>query len=442
MNIAMIGTGYVGLVSGTCFSEFGYRVTCIDKNAEKIAALQRSEIPIYEPGLEELVRKNQQAGRLQFSTDLKAAVSDADVVFIAVGTPPRIEDGFADLTYVFQAAEEIGKALKGRTLVVTKSTVPVGTGRMVADIIRQVQPEADFTIASNPEFLREGSAIEDFMKPDRVVIGVEDEETEKVMRQLYRPLNDTAIVITDIASSELIKYAANCFLAVKVGFINEMANLCEALGADVQEVARGIGLDKRIGQKFLRPGPGFGGSCFPKDALALTKMADAVGIRSAIVETAIASNEERKGIMLYKIFGACGNSVKGKTIAVLGLTFKPNTDDMRESPSLVIVPGLVEAGAKVRVYDPKGMDEAKKIWGKDYPDIRWCNDVYKAASQADALVILTEWNEFRQIDFEHLKGVMKTPRIIDLRNIYTLGEMQGTGFEYLSIGRKTLLLSS
>ncbi len=433
MRIAMIGTGYVGLVSGACFSEFGVEVICVDKDDSKIDGLKQNRMPIYEPGLEALVADNVKDGRLSFTTDLKAAVAKSDAVFIAVGTPSRRGDGHADLSYVYAAAREIAESLNGYTVVVTKSTVPVGTGREVARIIRETCPDADFDVVSNPEFLREGSAINDFMRPDRVVIGAESERARAVMKQLYRVLYliETPIVFTSLETSELIKYAANTFLAAKITFINEIADLCEAVGADVHDVARGIGLDGRIGRKFLHPGPGYGGSCFPKDTLALVRTARDKGSPLRIIETVVSINEERKRRMADKIIAACGGSVKGKTIAVLGLTFKPNTDDMRDSPSLEIVPGLQRAGALVRAFDPEGMDEARKMLS----DVVFCENSYETMQDADAVAILTEWNEFRALDFSRVKELLKSPVIIDLRNIYSPAEMMAAGFQYSSIGR-------
>lgn len=435
MRIAMIGTGYVGLVSGACFSEFGIDVVCVDKDNDKIARLNRGEIPIYEPGLEQLVVRNRDEGRLSFSTDLAASVAAADAVFIAVGTPSRRGDGHADLGFVHQAAREIAAALDGYTVVVTKSTVPVGTGAEVTQIIRETRPDADFDVASNPEFLREGSAINDFMRPDRVVIGVESERAKEVMRQIYRPLFliETPIIFTSPATAELTKYAANAFLATKVTFINEVANLCERVGADVHDVARGIGLDGRIGGKFLHPGPGFGGSCFPKDTLALARIAQQANSPIRLVETVVEVNEARKEQMAEKIIVHCGGSVQGKTIAVLGLTFKPNTDDMREAPSLKIVPALQAAGATIRAYDPEGMSEAKKM----LDGVKWCGNAYETLEEADALVIITEWNAFRALDLGRMKAAMKSLVMVDLRNIYNPAEMVAAGFQYTSVGRPT-----
>ena len=435
MRIAMIGAGYVGLVSGACFSEFGVEVNCVDANDGRIARLQNGDIPIYEPGLDDLVESNVRAGRLTFGADTAAAVAGADAVFIAVGTPSRRGDGHADLQYVYAAAREIAAALNGYTVVVTKSTVPVGTGREVERIIRELRPDADFDVASNPEFLREGSAINDFMRPDRVVVGTGSERARELLSALYRPLFliETPVLFTSLETAELIKYAGNSFLATKITFINEIANLCEKVGADVHDVARGIGLDGRIGRKFLHPGPGYGGSCFPKDTLALVRTAQEYGTRVRIVETVADVNEARKRDMADKIVAACGGSVKGKSIAVLGLTFKPNTDDMRDAPSLVIVPALKAAGASVRAFDPAGMAEAKdRLDG-----VAWCDDAYATMAGADALVILTEWNEFRALDLERIKGLLKTPLMIDLRNIYEPDDLAAAGFRYVCVGRGT-----
>lgn len=433
MRVAMIGTGYVGLVSGSCFSEFGVEVVCVDKDADKIARLNRGDIPIYEPGLEQLVERNVAEGRLSFTTDLKVAVAGADAVFIAVGTPSRRGDGHADLAYVHEAAREIAAAMDGYTVVVTKSTVPVGTSAEVTAIIRETRPEAEFDVASNPEFLREGSAINDFMRPDRVVIGLSSERARDVMRQVYRPLFliETPIIFTRPETAELIKYAANAFLATKITFINEIAELCEHVGADVHDVARGIGLDGRIGGKFLHPGPGYGGSCFPKDTLALVRTAEQAGAPVRIVETVIEVNAKRKKDMARKVIDHCGGSVSGKTIAVLGLTFKPNTDDMREAPSLDILPALQAAGAAIRAYDPEGQDEARKL----FDGVAWCETAYDTLENADALVIITEWNAFRALDLERIKALMKAPVMVDLRNIYNPEEMLAAGFDYTCIGR-------
>ena len=433
MRIAMIGTGYVGLVSGTCFSEFGITVTCVDNDAAKIEKLHQNIMPIYEPGLDEMVADNVKAGRLSFTTDLKAAVKDADAVFIAVGTPSRRGDGHADLSYVYAAAEQIADAMDGYTVIVNKSTVPVGTGDEVEKIIRTRRPDAKFDVVSNPEFLREGSAINDFMRPDRVVIGTESDDARAVMRQLYRVLYliETPIVFTSRRTSELIKYAGNTFLATKITFINEIADLCEKVGANVHDVAKGIGLDGRIGKKFLHAGPGYGGSCFPKDTLALVKTARDYGSPIRIVETVVAVNDERKKAMAERIIKAGGGDLKGKTVAVLGLTFKPNTDDMRDSPSLDIVPALVAAGAKVRAFDPEGTEEAKKLLsGIDYAE-----DAYDALKGADVLAIVTEWNEFRALDLKRVKALLKSPVVVDLRNVWDPQEMRDAGFTYVSVGR-------
>ncbi len=433
MRIAVIGTGYVGLVSGACFSEFGLDVVCVDKDAGKIAGLKAGKMPIYEPGLEALVETNVRANRLSFSTDLKASVKSADAVFIAVGTPSRRGDGHADLSYVYDAAREIAEAMDHYTVVVTKSTVPVGTGREVARIIRETRPTADFDVCSNPEFLREGSAIGDFMRPDRVVIGADSDLAREVMRKLYRPLYliETPIVFTSIETAELIKYAANTFLATKITFINEIADLCEKVGANVNDVARGIGLDGRIGRKFLHAGPGYGGSCFPKDTLALVKTAQDCGAPLKIIETVVSVNDARKPAMADRVIAALGGSVAGKTVAALGLTFKPNTDDMRDSPSLGILPALQKAGATIRAFDPEGMHEAKKL----LPDLTYCKDAYDCMTGADALVLITEWNEFRALDLERVKSLLRQPVLVDLRNVYNPAEMKEAGFRYSSIGR-------
>src|ERR1700722_4090833 len=431
MRIAMIGSGYVGLVSGACLSEFGHHVICVDKDAEKIKTLRQGAIPIFEPGLDEVVAANVKAGRLTFADDLGEAVKGVDAVFIAVGTPSRRGDGHADLSYVFAAAEEIAAALTGYAVVGTKSTVPEGTSRKVEDIIRNKRPDAQFDMASSPECLREGPALEDFRRPDRVVVGCDTDRAREVMRGIYRPLflNETPILFTSRETSELIKYAANAFLATKITFINEMADICEKVGGDVQDVARGIGLDGRIGKKFLHAGPGFGGSCFPKDTLALAKTARDAGAPSRIVEAVVAVNDARKLAMAHKIEAAFGG-VKGKTIAVLGLTFKPNTDDMRDAPSLVILPYLQKAGATVRAYDPEGRKEAAKHLTVDYG-----KDAYDTLRGADGVVILTEWNEFRALDFARIKAALKTPLMVDLRNIYRPAQMAQAGFRYVSIGR-------
>jgi UDPglucose 6-dehydrogenase len=439
MRIAVIGTGYVGLVSGACFSEFGVEVVCIDKDADKIARIDRGEMPIYEPGLDQLVANNVKAGRLSFSTNLAPAVGGAQAVFIAVGTPSRRGDGHADLSYVFAAAEEIAHAITGYTVVVTKSTVPVGTGRKVAEVIAKARPDLlpgrDFDVVSNPEFLREGSAIGDFMRPDRVVIGAmpHADRAREIMRELYRPLYllETPVVMTGLETSELIKYAANSFLAAKITFINEMADLCEVVGADVQEVAKGIGLDGRIGRKFLHAGPGYGGSCFPKDCLALVRTARDAGRPIRIIETVVSVNDARKHAMADRIEAAAGGSVDGKRIGVLGLTFKPNTDDMRDAPSLDIVPALLAKGARIRAFDPEGMHEAQKL----LTGIEYAEDAYGALAGADVLAILTEWNEFRALDWARVARDMPGRIVVDLRNIYQPAQIATAGFSYHSIGR-------
>ena len=433
MRIAMIGTGYVGLVSGACFSEFGVTVACVDKDAGKIDALKQGKVPIYEPGLDALVANNVRAGRLSFTTDLKQAVGEAEAVFIAVGTPSRRGDGHADLTYVHDAARDIARALTRYTVVVTKSTVPVGTGRAVQKVILGARPDAQFDMVSNPEFLREGSAIGDFMRPDRVVIGADSNRAREVMRALYRPLYliETPLVFTGLETAELIKYAANGFLAAKITFINEVADLCEKVGADVHDVARGMGLDGRIGRKFLHPGPGYGGSCFPKDTLALAKIAQDAGSPVKLVEATIAVNDARKRSMAARVIAACGGQVKGQTVGVLGLTFKPNTDDMREAPSLDIVPALLKAGAVVRVYDPEGMDEAKKLLA----GVVWCESAYDAMTDADCLVVLTEWNQFRALDVRRMRQLLRRKLVVDLRNVYSPADMAAAGFDYHCVGR-------
>jgi len=435
MRIAMIGTGYVGLVSGACFSEFGIDVTCVDMDETKIKRLQNGDVPIYEPGLDDLVEVNSDAGRLTFTTDLKAAVGPADAVFIAVGTPSRRGDGHADLSFVYEAARQIAVALDGYTVIVTKSTVPVGTGKEVDRIVREVRPDAEIDVVSNPEFLREGAAIEDFMRPDRVVIGTKSEQAQEVMRALYRPLSliETPILFTKRETAELVKYATNAFLATKITFINEVADLCEQVGADVHDVARGIGLDGRIGRKFLHPGPGYGGSCFPKDTLALVRTAQDAGVPMRIVDSVVTVNDERKKAMADRILAACSGDVKGKTVSMLGLTFKPNTDDMRESPSIDIIAALQDQGARVRVYDPAGMDEAKKV----ISDVDWCSDAYEAIKGSDVIALVTEWNEFRSLDLDRVKELMSAPVMVDLRNVYDPDEMIAKGFDYHSIGRPT-----
>jgi UDPglucose 6-dehydrogenase len=439
MRIGMVGTGYVGLVSGTCFAEFGTDVVCVDKDASKIERLKKGEIPIYEPGLEDLVEKQVKAGRLSFTTDLKEAVQGADAIFIAVGTPPRPEDGHADMSYVYAAAKEIAGVLDGYTVIVTKSTVPVGTAREVESIIRQANPTADFDVCSNPEFLREGAAIGDFMRPDRVVIGTNSPRAAEVMKALYRPLylNETPMVVTSPETSETIKYAANAFLATKITFINEIANLCEKTGANVQEVARGMGLDGRIGSKFLHAGPGYGGSCFPKDTLALTQIGQKYGAPQNIVETVVWVNSERQRHMADVVIEACGGDVSGKKIGILGVSFKPNTDDIREAPSLVIIPLLQEEGANIAAYDPAAMENA----AKELEDVQWCKDAYEVAEDADALVIVTEWNEFRGLDLGRIEGLMNEKRLIDMRNIYKHPEMQKHGFHYIPVGRPPIVPS-
>jgi UDPglucose 6-dehydrogenase len=432
MRIAMIGTGYVGLVSGACFADFGHQVTCVDKDAGKVASLRRGEIPIFEPGLDALVASNVKAGRLDFTTDLSAPVAEADAVFIAVGTPSRRGDGHADLTYVYSAAREIAAALSGFTVVITKSTVPVGTGDEVERLIRETNPSADVEVASNPEFLREGAAIRDFKFPDRIVVGTSDARARKALGDIYRPLslNQAPLMYTARRTAELIKYAANAFLATKITFINEIADLSEKVGADVQEVARGIGLDNRIGSKFLHAGPGFGGSCFPKDTRALVKIAQDHDVQLRIVEAVLGVNDNRKRAMARKVSGLAGN-LRGKTVAVLGLTFKPDTDDMREAPSIPLVTGLVDMGAKVRAHDPVGMEQARK----ELPDIEYCDDPYDCVKGAHALVIVTEWVQYRALDLERLKSAMAQPVVVDLRNIYRPDEMAAQGFMYESVGR-------
>jgi UDPglucose 6-dehydrogenase len=432
MRVAMIGTGYVGLVSGACFADFGHDVVCIDKDAGKIERLEAGIMPIFEPGLELLVASNVKAGRLRFATEAGEAVAAADAVFIAVGTPSRRGDGHADLSYVYAVAEEIAGLVDGFTVVVTKSTVPVGTGDEIEAIIKQRRPEADVAVVSNPEFLREGAAINDFKRPDRVVVGIEDERARAVMTELYRPLNlnETPILFTGRRTSELTKYAANAFLAMKITFINEVADLCEALGADVQQVARGIGLDNRIGSKFLHAGPGYGGSCFPKDTIALVRTAADAGSPIRLVETTVAVNDARKKAMAAKVIKAMGGDVSGKTIGILGLTFKPNTDDMRDAPSLDIIPALIAKGARIQAYDPEG-HEAKAL----LPDIDLKTGAYEAATGADALVILTEWDQFRALDLDRVKSLMTGSALIDLRNVYRPAELKGRGFQYTSIGR-------
>lgn len=432
MRVAMIGTGYVGLVSGACFADFGHVVTCIDKDPSKISRLEAGEIPIFEPGLDELVARNVKGGRLSFTLEGAQAIKEADAVFIAVGTPTRRGDGHADLSYVYAAAEEIAGLIDGFTVIVTKSTVPVGTGDEVEAIIKKVRPDAQFAVVSNPEFLREGAAIEDFKRPDRVVVGTEDERAQEIMRELYRPLflNETPILFTGRRTSELIKYAGNAFLAMKITFINEMADLCEKVGADVQQVARGIGLDGRIGRKFLNAGPGYGGSCFPKDTIALVKTAQDYGAPTKLIEATVEVNDARKKAMASKVASALGGDVSGKTIGVLGLTFKPNTDDMRDAPSLDIIPALQAMGAKVQAFDPEGHEARHMLADVDFKD-----GPYDVAQGADALVMITEWDQFRALDLDRLKLLMKAPVMVDLRNIYRPDDMKARGFKYVSIGR-------
>lgn len=434
MNITVIGTGYVGLVSGVCFSEYGFRVTCVDRDSDKIAKLQQHIMPIYEPGLEQLVEANRKAGRLAFTTDLKTAVAEADIVLIAVGTPQNETDGMPDLTALEAATGEIAVALKKYTVIITKSTVPVGTNRKLTKIISSANQDADFDVVSNPEFLREGAAIEDFMAPDRIVIGTDSKRAREVIKQLYKPicLNGAPLMFTTFESAELIKYGANSLLAIKIAFINEIADICEKTGANVRDVARGIGLDSRIGEKFLQAGPGYGGSCFPKDTMALRAMAQNAGTPSKIIEATIDSNTARKHRMVEKIVAACGGDVSGKTIGILGVTFKPGTDDMRESASLVIIPALQIAGATIKAYDPQGMKEAAKF----LPNVAWCENTLAACSGVDALVVLTEWNEFRSLDLAEVKQAMRSPILVDLRNIYKRQEMRKLGFHYSSVGRQ------
>ncbi|WP_460449387.1 UDP-glucose dehydrogenase family protein [Alsobacter sp. SYSU BS001988] len=433
MRIAMIGSGYVGLVSGACFADFGHVVTCVDKDASKIEALKAGVMPIYEPGLEDLVANNVAEQRLSFTTDLAEGLDGADAVFIAVGTPSRRGDGHADLSYVYAAAREIAELSAGPLVVVTKSTVPVGTGDEVERILREARPDGQYAVVSNPEFLREGAAISDFKRPDRIVVGAEDPRAREVMSELYRPLslNTPPLMFTGRRTSELIKYAANAFLAVKITFINEIADLCEAVGADVQEVARGIGSDNRIGPKFLHAGPGYGGSCFPKDTTALAKTAQDCGVPLRIVETVAAVNDTRKRGMARKVLAACGGSVRGKTIAVLGLTFKPNTDDMRDAPSLALITALQDQGAKIRAYDPEGMEAAKKM----LTDVSYAPNSYDCVEGADALVLVTEWDAFRALDLGRVKRLLKEPVVVDLRNVYRPDDMKKRGFTYVGVGR-------
>ncbi|MFN3518483.1 MAG: UDP-glucose dehydrogenase family protein [Sphingomonas sp.] len=434
MRITMIGSGYVGLVSGACFADFGHQVTCVDKDDSKIAALDAGRMPIYEPGLDQLVANNVAAGRLTFTTDLAAGVAGADAVFIAVGTPSRRGDGHADLSYVYAATEEIARAATGPLVVVTKSTVPVGTGDRVEQILRDTRPDVDFAVVSNPEFLREGAAIGDFKRPDRIVVGTDDPRAREVMSEIYRPLylGESPILFTGRRTSELTKYAANAFLATKITFINEMANLCEAVGADVKDVARGIGLDNRIGRKFLHAGPGYGGSCFPKDTLALLKTAEDYDAPVHVVEAVVKVNDARKRAMGRKVLAQLGEEPRGKTAAILGLTFKPNTDDMRDAPSIAIVQSLVDAGVTVKAYDPEGMEAARSVMPAS---LTYCSGPYEAAEGADVVVIVTEWDAFRALDFQRLKSTMAAPVLVDLRNIYDREDVERVGFHYTGVGR-------
>lgn len=438
MHIAVVGTGYVGLVSGVCFSEFGFRVTCVDKDGDKIARLQQQIMPIFEPGLESLVESNRRAGRLSFSTDVAQAVREADVAVIAVGTPTDEATGLPDLSQLYAVVQDVAKAIGRYTLVLVKSTVPVGTNRKVAKMISEINPNADFDVISNPEFLREGQAVKDFMSPDRIIAGIDSRRARDAMTKLYEPIrhNGAPLLFTTFESAEVIKYAANCILAARVAFINEIADFCEKTGANIRDVAKGIGKDHRIGDKFLKPGPGFGGSCLPKDTLALQEMARQAGSPLSIIEAVVTSNNTRKHHMVEKIIQACGGSVQGKTIAILGLTFKPGTDDMRESPSLVIVPALQKAGASIRAYDPQGMKEAAKLMKEG---ITWCDDAYDAMKGADALALLTEWNEFRSLELKKAKSLLRQPLVVDLRNVYKRQDMQQHGFHYISIGRQDVI---
>jgi UDPglucose 6-dehydrogenase len=435
MHIAMIGSGYVGLVSGACLADFGHNVVCVDKDAERISALNRGDVPIFEPGLHDLIVSNTRQGRLAFASELAPAVAAAEAIFIAVGTPSRRGDGHADLSYVYTAAREIAAALDGFTVIITKSTVPVGTGDEVDRIIRETRPDADFAVVSNPEFLREGAAIQDFKHPDRIVAGTDEDRARKVFAEIYRPLylNKAPILYTSRRTAELIKYAANAFLATKIAFINEIADLAEEVDADVQDIARGIGLDNRIGSKFLHAGPGFGGSCFPKDTRALLQTAHDYDVPLRIVEAVIAANDIRKRAMARKVSAAFGGALRGKTIAVLGLTFKPNTDDMREAPSIPLITALQDMGAQVRAFDPVGMGQAKAI----LPDVVYCDGPYSCADGSDGVVIVTEWEQFRALDFNLMKQRLACPLLVDLRNIYSIDEMEGHGFLYVGIGRKT-----
>ena len=435
MRIAMIGAGYVGLVSGACFSEFGFNVVCVDRDKDRIERLTEGDIPIFEPGLESLILKNTKSGRLSFTTSLSKALDDTDAVFIAVGTPSRRGDGHADLSFVYEVAREISGKITDYAVIVTKSTVPVGTGDEIERIIKEINSSIKCDVVSNPEFLREGSAIDDFMRPDRVVIGTSSEKAREIMRQIYRPLFllETPILFTDRNTAELIKYAGNTFLATKITFINEMSDLCEKVGANIQDVAKGIGLDGRIGPKFLHPGPGYGGSCFPKDTLALVNTAQAAGSPIRIVETVVDINNKRKQGLIARVKAIVKGKIAGKQVAVLGVTFKPNTDDMRDSPSLDLIPELVKEGAVVNVYDPEGMENAKKVIN----DVQWCDNAYDALTGCEVGIILTEWNEFRALDLDRVKGVMKVPLIVDLRNIYEMDEMSTAGFEYHCLGVKS-----
>ncbi len=434
MNVVMLGAGYVGLVSGACFAEFGAFVRCLDVDADRIESLKRGEIPIYEPGLDDLVESNVRAGRLTFDTDMAAAIGDADLIFIAVGTPTRRGDGHADLTFVFAAARALAAHLRDYTVVVDKSTVPVGTARQVARVIRETNPSAEFDVASNPEFLREGAAIADFMRPDRVVIGVETDRAEALLRELYRPLNliEMPILVTGLESAELIKYASNAFLATKISFINEISALCEAVGADVHAVAKGMGLDGRIGRKFLHPGPGYGGSCFPKDTLALVRTAQEHSVPCRIVESVVEVNAAQRARMVRKIRDALGGDEAGKTLGVLGLTFKPETDDMRDAPALAILPALLEKGARIRAHDPQGIDEARKLLPAS---IEYFDDIYETIEGADAVILLTEWNAYRGLDLERVLESMRGRVFVDLRNVYEPRRMREAGFEYACVGR-------
>jgi UDPglucose 6-dehydrogenase len=435
MKITIIGTGYVGLVTGACLAEFGHHIICMDKDTKKISALLDGQIPIYEPGLDELVKKNIREGRLSFTTNIEDSVGNASAIFIAVGTPSsRRGDGYADLTYIYAAAKELALYLQGYTVIIDKSTVPVGTAKQVSRLIREANPDAEFDMVSNPEFLREGAAISDFQRPDRIVIGAESDKARDVMKEIYDPLYllSTPFVFTGLESAELIKYAANAFLSIKISFINEMANLCEQVGADVIDLAKGVGLDGRIGSKFLHPGPGFGGSCFPKDTVALLRIAQENGVPARSVEAAVEINASQKAGMVKKIRDALGGDVAGKTIGVLGLTFKPETDDLRDSPALSILPPLFEKGAKIQVHDPQGMKESEQL----FPEFAYTNDSYEAATDADALVLMTEWNQYRALDLEKIKSLMKQPLFIDLRNVYSPEKMKNAGFVYVGVGRK------